>query len=479
MYRFFLHATRTVAIGAMVLLFGASTVLGEFAGPGLVEDINGGLSGQQDIFADDDTESGTSFLTADRGDGTPTTGVLAFGSPPGEPGPAPPFTVDDNVQVDGNEIVLIMQNDGPGNNNGGGIIISVSNGDNGDTWDNYCAREFCNLPGGAPSNRMSTPSNNQAADSVFSSIGNSSGKLENGNVLRFSFWMRLDPSNLGDGWDGPDPQIEPTVKFEFYRDALATGAGAGSDDNGGDSSVEWQPTFGSRIFDTFLNRQSIPDLDPNNETPLIGEERGVLIDLDADLSRDEWRQVVHTYTVDDGQGLYSNPDPNLGVGWDICNGEFDFCTDNNDAKGGAPGDFVIDDVTMVEEIRAVMFLGDFAATALSDNGLWLDNALVEVFADSSAELASDVTVSNPNPDGIPGDFDGDGDVDGDDFLLWQLGGSPIPLSQSDLGDWEANYGTVAPLSAISTAVPEPSSVLLVLIGVLCLKGTSRHSRLRN
>lgn len=39
----------------------------------------------------------------------------------------------------------------------------------------------------------------------------------------------------------------------------------------------------------------------------------------------------------------------------------------------------------------------------------------------------------------PGDFDGDSDVDGQDFLTWQRGLSPDPLSQGDLNTWETNY----------------------------------------
>jgi hypothetical protein len=46
---------------------------------------------------------------------------------------------------------------------------------------------------------------------------------------------------------------------------------------------------------------------------------------------------------------------------------------------------------------------------------------------------------------LPGDFDGNGNVDGRDFLAWQRGGSPTPLSSSDLADWQENYGTVATL----------------------------------
>jgi len=69
--------------------------------------------------------------------------------------------------------------------------------------------------------------------------------------------------------------------------------------------------------------------------------------------------------------------------------------------------------------------------------------------------------------GTPGDFDLDGDVDGYDFLKWQRGESPDPLSASDLLDWENNYGTTAPLIAI-TSVPEPTTLCFVLLGALGL-----------
>jgi hypothetical protein len=39
----------------------------------------------------------------------------------------------------------------------------------------------------------------------------------------------------------------------------------------------------------------------------------------------------------------------------------------------------------------------------------------------------------------PGDFDEDGDVDGNDFLVWQL---KVPLSAPDLNEWKDNYGTI-------------------------------------
>jgi len=73
---------------------------------------------------------------------------------------------------------------------------------------------------------------------------------------------------------------------------------------------------------------------------------------------------------------------------------------------------------------------------------------------------------------IQGDFNGDNDVDGFDFLAWQRGESPNPLSQSDLNDWEANYGTTPSLAA-ATSVPEPTALLLGLMFALLAFGGRR------
>jgi hypothetical protein len=112
----------------------------------------------------------------------------------------------------------------------------------------------------------------------------------------------------------------------------------------------------------------------------------------------------------------------------------------------------------------------------------------------------------------PGDFDFDGTCDGADFLAWQRGELPIPLSQSDLDEWQANFGVapsgdfdedgdvdggdflywqindgspaglqlwqdqfgaVASSAAASTAVPEPASGLMLLLGMATLLTTSR------
>lgn len=73
----------------------------------------------------------------------------------------------------------------------------------------------------------------------------------------------------------------------------------------------------------------------------------------------------------------------------------------------------------------------------------------------------------------PGDFDGDVDVDGRDFLAWQRGESPDPLSVDDLATWQEHYGEAGSLSALA-AVPEPSTMLMLISAGACF-AMRRHA----
>ena len=72
---------------------------------------------------------------------------------------------------------------------------------------------------------------------------------------------------------------------------------------------------------------------------------------------------------------------------------------------------------------------------------------------------------------IDGDFNGDGRVDGTDFLEWQR--NP---SVGDLSDWESNYGVVSP--ALVSGIPEPSTLVLMLCSMLGIGRirTTKHIR---
>jgi hypothetical protein len=87
-------------------------------------------------------------------------------------------------------------------------------------------------------------------------------------------------------------------------------------------------------------------------------------------------------------------------------------------------------------------------------------------------FVSDVVKSSP------GDFDGDLDVDGADFLAWQRG-SRIPgaghpgsgdanddgtVNDADLAVWKTKFGT-APAVGATASVPEPGAFAL-LVGMI-------------
>lgn len=74
------------------------------------------------------------------------------------------------------------------------------------------------------------------------------------------------------------------------------------------------------------------------------------------------------------------------------------------------------------------------------------------------KVESDQIVDPPSE---PGDFDGDGDVDGRDFLIWQRGETDSPLSPAELLDWQEHYGTGTLVA--TSIVPEPGSLVLFTV----------------
>ena len=88
----------------------------------------------------------------------------------------------------------------------------------------------------------------------------------------------------------------------------------------------------------------------------------------------------------------------------------------------------------------------------------------------------DVLIS-VTPAGLAGDFDGDNDVDGADFLAWQRG-FPSLFMSADLMEWRNHYGGVAAsfthLGGSSSIVPEPASIILLFVSQLFLGATRRR-----
>jgi fermentation-respiration switch protein FrsA (DUF1100 family) len=71
---------------------------------------------------------------------------------------------------------------------------------------------------------------------------------------------------------------------------------------------------------------------------------------------------------------------------------------------------------------------------------------------------------------LAGDFDRDLDVDGDDFIAWQRGISPVPVSSIDLNTWRARFRRASANSTL-LLVPEPLTTIhfiLFAAGSFCL-----------
>jgi hypothetical protein len=116
------------------------------------------------------------------------------------------------------------------------------------------------------------------------------------------------------------------------------------------------------------------------------------------------------------------------------------------------------------------YAADLTAPALDASLLyaadgWPTEASSIYFGGDDSAIFKDFSVAVSSTPSQDGDFDGDGDVDGRDFLRWQRGGSPSPLSAGDLSLWQNNYGAGG-LVAVS-AVPEPSSVILLMVSAIC------------
>src|SRR5262245_6543882 len=218
------------------------------------------------------------------------------------------YTLSDTATFNGNPVLQINQNGDLDCCHGALIEISVSNGENG----------VDSTEGGA---NMDIP-NATPANPVFAAIGNASGKLENGNVIRFSAWFRSDPAN-------PitlDPQVQPILKIEYWKEALSTFA---------DSNMQQAaPQFGDRVFDQDQqgNALGIPDLP--HWVDLNGD--GIVLDASAtvgngrvtQISTSEWRLAEVTHTVNSADWL--------GIGAEA---------------------FGANDLNAIESVKGVMFMG--------------------------------------------------------------------------------------------------------------------------
>jgi hypothetical protein len=83
--------------------------------------------------------------------------------------------------------------------------------------------------------------------------------------------------------------------------------------------------------------------------------------------------------------------------------------------------------------------------------------------------------------GLPGDFNGDGTVDGADYVSWRKGLNTT-YTLDDFAAWRGNFGLARDSSGLAgsnVAVPEPSLAHLILLAIYCsLRGCPARKKVQ-
>lgn len=358
------------------------------------------------------------------------------------------YTVNSDATLNGNAVFGITQLAIPPSCcHGEAIVAAISNGENGD--------------GGPTGTDMP---NMTPANSVFTTIGNPTGRLEDGNVIRLSAWFRSDPANPITA----EPQVAPLLKMEYWTEGLSGIADT--------SGVKVAPASGDRIFDQDQQGYAIGITDPpayvdiNNDGTVV-HEAGITPASGRlfGLATDHWTLASVTHTV--------NSDDWFGIG---------------------PTSYGQFDITKIEAVKGIIFTGHFdTMSGVAGPGtLLMDNMLMEVFRNA----ASVTPLNNPNPTlsevtGLPGDFNNNQNVDAADYTVWRTnlgaaegstlngnGNNDAIINGSDYDLWKLHFGEHSPGAGGiggSSAVPEPDTLLLAvitLLGSLTLQRPNRSTR---
>jgi hypothetical protein len=275
--------------------------------------------------------------------------------------------------------------------------------------------------------------------------------------LRPATWNSLDDQNvLGGDWGEANPTVNRLSELKFSGSATIVG---GASQSLGIANSFNPSQFGTDTNDIKFEYMGTDGILKSGIVNYIGDPNNLLLTVDPASGQAQLKNTsaftvaIDSYTIRSAAGSLSP------TGWSSLD-------DQNTAGGNwAEANPTVNRLT---ELKAAGATSLSPGTAFSLGTLFTTSSTpdleFEFLFDGEATPRIGVVQYGTISTGTPGDFDSDGDVDGRDFLVWQRGGSPAPLSSTDLAAWQNNYGTGG-LAAVA-AIPEPATwSLLLAIGL--------------
>lgn len=268
-------------------------------------------------------------------------------------------------------------------------------------------------------------------------------------------------------------------------------------DNGGTSIAEWKLATGAVLKLNGAGKAVVPNITTADGALRIGITggRSTTFDNDVVLESDSVISVAATNTSGTLDGIVSGPGGLTKHG----NGTL-ILTNSNDSYGGdthvlsGPGTLMTDTPSILSVTNPIFPDGKdvYLASAraflnLNFDGidtirsLYIDGALQSygtwgaTGSGADHESALITGLGKLLAAGLPGDYNGDGKVDGGDYAVWRKGGSlrnevhdpdsPDGVTnQYDYDQWRLRYGNGTPAGGPSlslVSVPEPATIVLL------------------